>query len=263
MQRLGKNIGKYFGETIDIRSVLADCESAAKKHGWTCEVFHQTPQLKLIALRRTPTSADSTPAKRLYISTGIHGDEPAGPMAALQLLQENRWPANVEVHLLPCLNPLGFTLNQREDANGIDLNRDYRNPKSPETRAHIAWLERQSNFDFHLSLHEDWESAGFYLYDVHPELSGNLAETVVEAVSKVCPIDMSAMIEEREAHGGIVRPKILPLDRPDWPEGFYLIKHKSPAGFTIEAPSDFPLSTRVAAEVAAVRTVLEKLAHGV
>ena len=68
---------------------------------------------------------------------GIHGDEPAGPLAALRLLQENNWPPNAEIFLLPCLNPVGFTLNKRENADGIDLNRDYRNPQSRrDARAH-------------------------------------------------------------------------------------------------------------------------------
>ena len=57
----------------------------------------------------------------LYISAGIHGDEPAAPLAALRLIQENRWPETAEIILLPCLNPIGFTLNQRENADGDDF----------------------------------------------------------------------------------------------------------------------------------------------
>ncbi len=89
------------------------------------------------SLSTTSRFSTSTPLLRIYISTGIHGDEPAGPLAALRLIQENHWPENAEIFLLPCLNPIGFTLNRRENANGIDLNRDYRNPKSAEVlRAH-------------------------------------------------------------------------------------------------------------------------------
>src|SRR5690242_11677898 len=128
MQRLGKNHGGYLGETIDIRTVLREVETAAHLHSWNSEIFHEQGELKLHALRR-PGRAKTQP-RRIYISAGIHGDEPAGPLAALKLLQENRWPDNVEIILLPCLNPIGFTLNRRENAEGIDLNRDYRNSKS-------------------------------------------------------------------------------------------------------------------------------------
>jgi hypothetical protein len=174
----------------------------------------------------------------------------------LRLLQENQWPEGAEIYLLPCLNPVGFILNQRQNAEGIDLNRDYRNPNSAEVRAHIAWLERQPEFDFYLCLHEDWESHGFYLYEQNPDNKPSLAEKIIEAVKKVCPIDLSENIEGRLAKNGIVRPNILPHERPDWPEAFYLITQKARLGYTLEAPSDFPLQTRVNALVAGVNAAL-------
>jgi predicted deacylase len=188
----------------------------------------------------------------------MHGDEPAGPLAALQLIQKNIWPESAEIFLLPCLNPAGFALNKRENADGIDLNRDYRNPKSAEVRAHIAWLERQPKFDLYLCLHEDWESHGFYVYEQNPDSKPSPAEKMIKAVQKICPIELSETIEGRAAKGGIVRPAILPHERPDWPEAFYLIARKSRQGYTLEAPSDFPLQTRVDALVTGVNAATER-----
>lgn len=250
MQKLGKNHGGYHGETIDIRAVLREIQTAAPTRGWTSEIFHTLGDFNWLALHRP--SRIPHPASRIYISAGIHGDEPAGPLAALKLMQENRWPDRAEIFLLPCLNPLGLTLNQRTNADGIDLNRDYRNPKSTETRSHIAWLERQPQFDLYFCLHEDWESHGFYLYETNPDQRPSLAEKIIAAVEPVCPVDMSEIIEDRPASGGIIRPKILPIERPDWPEAFYHITHKSRQGYTLEAPSDFPLTVRVNALVASV-----------
>ena len=249
-QRLGKNHGGYHGETIDIRTVLGEVETAAPQHGWTTEVFHTQTELKWLALHRPAHGLN--PALRIYISAGIHGDEPAGPLAALRLIQENRWPEQAEIFLLPCLHPTGFTLNRRENLQGIDLNRDYRSPKSAETRAHIAWLERQPKFDLYLCLHEDWEAHGFYLYEQNPEYRPSLAGKIIETVKPVCPIDLSEIIEGWEARGGVLRPRINPAERPDWAEAIYLISHKARQGYTLEAPSDFPLTTRVNALVAAV-----------
>ena len=254
VQKLGNNHGGYHGATIDIRAVLSELEMVAQPNGWTTEVFHAHGDFQWLALHRPPRRTPH--ASCLYISAGIHGDEPAGPLAALQLVQENRWPDNVEIILLPCLNPIGFTLNRRENAEGIDLNRDYRNPQAAETRAHIAWLERQPRFDFYLCLHEDWESHGFYLYEQNPDHQLSPVEKMIAAVKEVCPVDMSENIEGRAAHGGIIRPLINPLERPDWPEAFYLISHKARQGCTLEAPSDFPLTTRVDALVAGVRAAL-------
>jgi murein peptide amidase A len=256
VQKLGKNHGGYHGETIDLRALLNDVETVAQVHGWTPETFHEAGGFKWFALHRKPEARSQKSEVRIYISAGIHGDEPAGPLTALKLLRENNWPEHAEVFLLPCLNPIGFTRNQRENVDGIDLNRDYRNPKAPETRAHIAWLERQPKFDLYLCLHEDWESHGFYLYEQNPDSKQSLAEKMIEAVQNICPIDLSENIEGRAAKGGIVRPNILPQERPDWPEAFYLITQKSRQGYTLEAPSDFPLVTRVAALVAAVNAAL-------
>jgi hypothetical protein len=262
MERLGKNHGGYHGETIDIRAVLRDIEIAAQSHGWAAEVFHQTPEFKFLTLHRKSEARSQKSTDRIYISTGIHGDEPAGPQAALRLLHENHWPANCEIWFCPCLNPSGFVLNRRENPDGRDLNRDYRHPQTAEVRAHIAWLERQPRFDLYLCLHEDWEAHGFYLYEQNPDGRPSLAETIVSAVQKVCPIDPSESIEDRPARGGIIRPNLDPNTRPQWAEAFYLIRHKSRLGYTLEAPSDFPLPTRINALVAGVNAVMKSLNPG-
>jgi Succinylglutamate desuccinylase / Aspartoacylase family len=260
MERLGKNHGGYYGEIIDIRNVLRAIETTARRQGWDSETFCGGDEFKLIALHRKSFSTlDSQPSIKIYLSAGIHGDEPAGPLAALQLLRENRWPEKVELWFCPCLNPMGFILNRRENADHRDLNRDYRNPQSAEVRAHIAWLERQPRFDLYLCLHEDWEAHGFYLYEQNPDGRPPLAETIVRAVQKVCPIDLSETIEDRPAKGGIIRPNLDPNTRPQWAEAFYLIMNKSRLGCTLEAPSDFPLPTRVSALVTGVNATLDSL----
>jgi protein MpaA len=243
--RLGQNIGGYHGETIDIREVLQEIDQAAAGKGWERDGDFR-------ALRRTNSSA----RVHVYISTGIHGDEPAGPLAALRLLQEGAWPNDAAIWLCPCLNPSGFLLKHRENSAGIDVNRDYRHFESPEARAHVDWLERQPRFDVTLCLHEDWESNGFYLYELNPDNRPSFAEKILQAVAKVCPVDTSPVIEDWPAQNGIIRPNINPAERPRWPEAMYLITHKTCQSYTLEAPSDFPMPVRVAALTAAVRAVL-------
>jgi murein peptide amidase A len=253
MHRLGNNHGGYHGETIDIDSVLRDVEQAAVRFGWRQEPLAVSQTLRLLTLQRRPPS----PRQRIYLSTGIHGDEPAGPRAIQQLMQEDRWPEGFGFWVCPCLNPEGFRWNRRQNESGADLNRDYRHLRTPAIRAHAAWLERQPAFDLSLCLHEDWESQGFYLYELNPDHRPSLAERIIERVAQVCPIDRSPVIEGREARGGIIRPNLDPASRPEWPEAFYLIQHKTRLSFTLEAPSDWPLPTRVAALVAGVRAALE------
>lgn len=267
MQRFGKNHGGYQGETIDIAAVLRDDGEAARRHGWYIEAIPFTLALSLPAFLRRASSLAAPEfldphgkTCRLYLSTGIHGDEPAGPLAVRQLMQENQWPAGIDLWVCPCLNPTGFPLNRRENASGNDLNRDYRHFETDEVRAHVAWLRRQPSFDLTLCLHEDWEAHGFYLYELNPDRRPSLAAKIIEQVAVVCPIDLSLLIENRQAYGGIINPDLNPNSRPLWPEAFYLIQNKTRLSYTLEAPSDFPLKTRVKALATAVQTILNEVA---
>jgi len=252
MLRLGKNIGGYHGETIDIGEVLREIGKAAAENHWTRD--SAAGPVEFTAYRRPAAS----PRRRAYVSTGIHGDEPAGPLAMAELMRGNQWPGDVSLWVCPCLNPTGFPLNRRENAGGIDLNRDYREPQSAEVRAHLEWLERQPDFDLTLCLHEDWESAGFYLYELNAGPRTGLAELIIDKVAAVCPIDLSPVIEERSAQNGIIRPVFNPEDRPLWAEALWLAaRKKTRLNCTLEAPSDFPLAARVGALVTAARTALE------
>jgi murein peptide amidase A len=257
LQRLGKNVKGYCGETIDIDALLADALGESRKHGWKLEALDAGPNLSLLALQRTGQGV----GPRVYLSTGIHGDEPAGPLAMLQLLKENLWPANVDLWLCPCLNPGGYRANKRENAEGFDLNRQYLHSRTRETRAHMEWLARQPGFDVCLCLHEDWESHGFYLYELNPDHLPSCAEGMIQAVMQVCPVDFSEVIEGRPASGGVIRPSVDPRSRPDWPEAFYLLTYKTRLSYTLEAPSDWPLKTRVAALVTAARAAVAMVAR--
>lgn len=57
----------------------------------------------------------------------IHGDEQAGldVVAELRGLPATEIPANVDLWLLPALNPDGVAADQRHNANQVDLNRNF------------------------------------------------------------------------------------------------------------------------------------------
>jgi len=69
MQKLGKNRGGYRGETIDIRAVLRDIETAAQQHGWTSEIFGKQNDFNLLALHRPPPSTLNPLARRSEAET--------------------------------------------------------------------------------------------------------------------------------------------------------------------------------------------------
>ena len=198
---------------------------------------------------------------RVYLSAGIHGDEPAPPQALLQLLETGFFDPRAAWFLCPLLNPGGLIRGTREDPAGRDLNRDYRAPQSPEVRAHVAWLQRQPGFDLTLSLHEDWEAQGFYLYELNPDGRASLADAMIAAVRRVCPIETAPEIDGRPAAApGIIRPDPDPAKRELWPEAIYLHAHHTRLGYTLESPSVLPLAQRLAAQAAAVTAALRAAA---
>lgn len=228
---------------------IARVEAAARTAGFRVERFGEVADLPLVALtRRTPG-----PRPRIYFSAGIHGDEPAPPLALLALLEQGVFDRRAVWFLCPLLNPHGFLRRTRENPAGIDLNRDYKSRLSAEIRAHARWLEHQPPFDLAICLHEDWEAKGFYVYELNPQGGPSLARAMLGAVAPVCPIETAAVIDGRPiAEPGIIRPVADPALRELWPESIYLQANHCSLGYTIETPSSLPLAQRLAALAAAV-----------
>lgn len=68
------------------------------------------------------------PRLRLILG-GVHGDEPKSVRLANHLCQEltarGKLPATLCILIVPVLNPDGYTVRKRRNANGVDLNRNF------------------------------------------------------------------------------------------------------------------------------------------
>jgi len=253
----------YRGEPIEILSVLNEINSLAQQTNWQRDLIsvaneNLASRVESVAYRRSSKYAK----QRIYLSTGIHGDEPAGPVAIRELLKENRWPDGVEIWICPCLNLSGFLYNRRENATGVDLNRDYRKMESEEVRTHVSWLKRKPNFDVTLCLHEDHGARGFYLYESNPEELPSFGRKILARVAEACPIDRSPEINNLPAENGIIQIGGNVYQDFEWTEAIFLATHKTRLSYTLESPSQFPLATRAAALAKAVRAVLDGLTAG-
>src|SRR5258708_16565950 len=98
MKRLWQNKGSYLGETIQIDGIVRECREAAQMAGWTIEILPVEPGLEI----HTLTCRTAGAARGVYISAGIHRDEPAGPLAVRRLLTEHRLPALLNYWVTPC-----------------------------------------------------------------------------------------------------------------------------------------------------------------
>ncbi len=233
-------------------------EETAKAQGFRSEHFETIDACPLVALTRRR----SGPRPRIYLSSGIHGDEPAAPLALLRLLEDGVFDDRAVWFLVPMLNPSGFKQRTRENIVGHDLNRDYREPQTTEVSAHIRWLQSQPGFDVAYCLHEDWEATGFYLYELNPQRVPSLAEFMISAVGQHFAIDRNPVIDGRPACDGIIRPESNPAQRDRWPEAIYLRAHHSSLCYTLESPSAFGLSDRIEILTLAVKTGLHQFISG-
>ena len=75
----------------------------------------------LVAWRRTGGPA---PTRRVVAVGVVHGEEPAG-RAVIDRLLGMPLPADLELWLVPSLNPDGEAVGRRGNAHGVDLNRNF------------------------------------------------------------------------------------------------------------------------------------------
>jgi protein MpaA len=61
---------------------------------------------------------------RILVVGVIHGNEPAG-VAVVDRLRTRRLPAGIELFLVPSMNPDGQAADDRQNANHVDLNRNF------------------------------------------------------------------------------------------------------------------------------------------
>jgi len=251
-------------QAFDPAAYVRDIEEAARAGGWTIRYLSPCASSTRPWLHREARTGSGAP--RVYLSSGIHGDELSGPVALMEILRQPDFFSDFDTTIFPILNPDGLARGTRGNADGIDLNRDYRNPKSAEIIDHIATLKTLGQFDAAMLLHEDFEGVGAYLYELNKTFLLTLGQEIISAMGRHVPIDLRPEIEEMPARNGVISRNNIVLkhgpieNRPDWPEAIYLSVHHTKVSYTTETPKPFPLEQRVLAQIAAVKTLLTAVA---
>ena len=251
---------------MDVNALLDRLRDAARRAGFVESCFGHREDFPLVAFERRSTQARA----RVYLSSGVHGDEPAGPMALLELLRRNSFRDDVEYSILPVINPLGLQAGTRENGDGVDINRSYGPvPTTPEAKAHQSWLEDR-RFDLAVCLHEDYEVQGFYLYELSPvylpdrhaartNSRPSPARALLSAGAAHLPVELQPWIDEMPNEKGLMQP---PRDHlHSWvealPEAIHLLRRHTPWCFTTETPSRAaPIVDRIACQCALVNAAM-------
>jgi murein peptide amidase A len=193
----------------------------------------------------------------IYLSAGIHGDEPAGTEALLAWAEANvSQLREIPALLFPCLNPWGLVQNMRGDADGNDLNRCFHR-RIPVIQA-MKRVVGKRRFAAAIHLHEDFDGEGLYLYEL--ARGEGWGEALLEAACPILPIDPRSRVDKWRAKNGLIRPRVrrAVLRRVGYPEAIWLFFAHTNRAFTIETPSEFALDRRVAAQVCMVNEIVRR-----
>ena len=158
-------------------------------------------------IHRIHLAASTHTQRRVLITGGMHGDEPAGVEAVLQFLARDNTALlnNFSFVLIPCINPYGYVHGTRETRDGIDINRSFETDDIVEVSI-VKKALGQSQFSLAIDFHEDYDANGFYLYEGNRD-EQYIGTELAAAAKAIGPID----------------PEDPGEDAPDLAEGVYKV----------------------------------------
>jgi murein peptide amidase A len=191
---------------------------------------------------------------RLAIFAGLHGDEPAGVHALVDLLRvleaDPFMGRAYRIHIYPLCNPTGYEDGTRHSRSGADLNREFwRGSLEPE----VAIIERElllHKFHGIISLHSDDTSDGVYGFVRGATLTEHLMKPALAAAEAALPVNQAAIIDGFHAVEGIIHKAydgILTAPPGTTPAPFEII---------LESPHHAPMDLQRKAFVLALEQIL-------
>ena len=154
--------------------------------------------------------------RKFLINGGTHGDERSAVWGVYYFVKtllesDDNWAmfikSNIEIHIIPILNPYGVDNNQRRNANNVDINRQFSNNTCVETEALKNYATSLKPFAF-LDCHNVSKDDGNYLgyigtKDTHPNIG--MMMRLANAMIALCQDDWSDLAT---AGGVLTRPYV-------------------------------------------------------
>lgn len=217
----------------------------------------------------------------VYVSAGIHGDEPAGVECAIRLIEQlsdnqqyKYWDFLIDTYnwvISPCDNPYGYERDIRENSIGLDLNRMFKTPEQTKETEFIVESIRRIPQQKHISslagskrlaitlaldLHEDMDSAGFYLWERRRSHHTPIGDAIVDKVNTVCSINRSYSIEGHNNDNGVIT-LLDQITSKGWTRGRYLAEHENTPCLILETPTRLDWDTRIKAHMVAIQAAID------
>jgi murein peptide amidase A len=207
--------------------------------------------------------------KRALVFAGIHGNEPAGPAWALELVHrlaaDASLYADVSFDIVPLLNPWGWSRDVRYNRDGRDINRDFATFTTQEARA-FRDLVAGRRYDFSIDHHEDRGAKGFYVYQ-YADRDTRPTRALIAAVRDIAfPIEQDVNMVILRTRDGLIRA-------PRWGLWYMKATHQlgsanwvrlsgTPRVFTVETPTALALDERVRLHRTAFASLVDDVLEG-
>ncbi len=203
-----------------------------------------------VPLLRFAASGPDRP--RVLLVGSIHGTEPAGGRALLELAAEMADDpsllGDVAVDIVPIANPWGWVFGYRYNGDGEDINRDFASSRTREARLLRDLMRGRGPYDLVMDLHES-KKAGYFVYQYLPpeEGLGSSFTGLVEAAGE--PLEDRFREWLWRAEDGVLR---IPSAALAWfaMAGQLSLEHFARLGgtrhaYTVETPVDDGIADRV------------------
>jgi Succinylglutamate desuccinylase / Aspartoacylase family len=198
--------------------------------------------------------------KTICFSSGIHGDEIAGPWSILKFLENiPKIRTGMRVLILPLANPYGFEKLSRHNYNKEDINRRFCEENLTGEAKAIYDVIKSHDVSFLHTIHEWAGTDGFYMYSSDKKREKILAE-LPKIASKYFKVFTNVNINKEKVENGIIwHPKKgytdvqskCTLENKMWIDDIPYI--------ATETPSKANLDKRISFTVKAMNYIIENL----
>lgn len=197
-------------------------------------------------------SRQSNPnVRRVFISSGVHGNEPIGVTSVLELvanLYDSPLRDQYEFTFVPMMNPGGLNDNMRTMRDGQDLNRQFDAHNVPQKLENLGNFLRAHQFVLSLDVHGAKLRSGFFVIKAGED-QGLVSESLqvldrdllLASDSGTYPGFVSLVLDPHRYH--LTAPGDATSNNQGTVKG-YLYAHNTPHSYTVEYPGHIPVCQR-------------------
>ena len=191
------------------------------------------------------------PKASVCFSAGIHGEEIAGPYAALRFIEkfDFRKFKNIKIIILPIANPYGFDRTIRETTKGLQSNGHFCNKRLNGEHKILYNAIKDERLLFFHALHEDSDEHRFYIYNFENG-EEKIYNDILAVARKYFPLEMHKRIYGSKAEHGLI------INEHDSSFEDRMYRDGVPYSMCTETPGIAPLEKRIRAYVEIMGLVL-------